>query len=72
MKLFFNYRREDTQDLAGRLYDRLCSEFGAENIFKDVDSIRPGDDWQAVLEKSVQASDVVLALMAAPAADVCE
>lgn len=63
MKLFFNYRREDTEDLAGRLHDRLCSEFGAENIFTDVASIRGGDEWKAVLEKSVQASDVVLALM---------
>jgi hypothetical protein len=40
MKLFFNYRREDTEDLAGRLHDRLCSEFGAENIFTDVASLR--------------------------------
>jgi tetratricopeptide (TPR) repeat protein len=63
MKLFFNYRREDTEDLAGRLHDRLCSEFGAENIFTDVASLRGGDEWKAVLEKSVQASDVVLALM---------
>ncbi|MFM7869571.1 MAG: TIR domain-containing protein, partial [Planctomycetaceae bacterium] len=63
MKLFFNYRHEDTEDLAGRLHDRLCSEFGAENIFTDVASIRGGDEWKAVLEKSVQSSDVVLALI---------
>jgi hypothetical protein len=63
MKLFINYRREDTDDLAGRLYDRLSSEFGSDNIFKDVDSIRAGQNWKSVLEQSVAGSDVVLALI---------
>jgi tetratricopeptide (TPR) repeat protein len=63
VKLFINYRREDTDDLAGRLYDRLTAEFGAENIFKDVDSIRPGQNWRVVLEQSVGGCDVVLALI---------
>lgn len=63
MKLFFNYRREDTDDLAGRLHDRLSVEFGAENIFKDVDSIRPGQNWRVVLEQSVSGCDVVLAIV---------
>jgi tetratricopeptide (TPR) repeat protein len=63
MKLFINYRREDTDDLAGRLYDRLSSEFGSDNIFKDVDSIRPGQNWKSALEQSVAGCDVVLALI---------
>jgi hypothetical protein len=63
MKLFFNYRREETSDLAGRLQDRLSSDFGAENIFKDVDSIRPGQNWRVVLEQSISSSDVVLAIV---------
>src|SRR3954454_21802498 len=63
VKLFINYRREDTDDLAGRLYDRLTTEFGAENIFKDVDSIRPGQNWKVELERSVGQCDVVLALI---------
>jgi hypothetical protein len=63
MKLFFNYRREETSDLAGRLQDRLSTDFGAENIFKDVDSIRPGQNWRVVLEQSISSSDVVLAIV---------
>lgn len=63
MKLFINYRREDTDDLAGRLYDRLVVEFGSENLFKDLDSIRPGQKWKRVLEQSVSKSDIVLALI---------
>ncbi len=63
MKLFINYRREDTDDLAGRIHDRLSSEFGTENIFKDVDSIRPGQNWKAILEQAVGNCDIVLALI---------
>ena len=63
MKVFINYRRDDTDDLAGRLYDRLLNEFGSENLFKDVDSIRPGQNWKMVLEQSVANCDVVLALI---------
>lgn len=63
MKLFFNYRREDTDDLAGRLHDRLSVEFGSENIFKDVGSIRPGQNWRVALEQSVASCDIVLAII---------
>jgi tetratricopeptide (TPR) repeat protein len=63
VKLFINYRRDDTDDFAGRLYERLISEFGTDNIFKDVDSIRPGQNWRAVLQESVGSCDVVLALI---------
>jgi hypothetical protein len=63
VKLFINYRREDTDDFAARLYDYLKSEFGGDNIFKDVDSIRPGQNWKIVLEQSVAQCDVVLALI---------
>jgi hypothetical protein len=63
VKLFISYRRQDTDDLAGRLCDRLTTEFGAENIFKDVDSISPGQNWKVALEQSVGGCDVVIALI---------
>ena len=63
MKLFINYRRDDTDDFAGRLHDYLLSEFGTDNIFKDVDSIRPGQNWKIILEESVAQCDVVLTLI---------
>jgi hypothetical protein len=63
MKVFISYRREETDDLAGRFYDRLITEFGTENIFKDVDSLNPGQNWRPALEQSVAGSDVVLALI---------
>ncbi len=40
-RLFISYRRTDSKQIAGRIYDRLAPVFGKENIFKDVDSIPP-------------------------------
>ncbi|MEO0755104.1 MAG: toll/interleukin-1 receptor domain-containing protein, partial [Pseudomonadota bacterium] len=43
--IFIGYRRDDTADAAGRVYDRLRNEFGAEAVFKDVDRLPPGVDF---------------------------
>ncbi len=39
MKVFISYRRSDTEYIAGRIYDRLVSALGKDQVFKDVDSI---------------------------------
>lgn len=44
-RLFINYRRDDSLATAGRLYDRLSTVFGKENVFMDVDRIPIGDDF---------------------------
>ena len=33
-KLFISYRRDDSADVAGRIYDRLLGRYGADSIFK--------------------------------------
>ena len=43
--IFIGYRREDTADVAGRIYDALSARFGKGRIFKDVDNLRPGADF---------------------------
>jgi len=61
--IFISYRRADTGDACGRLYDRLAAEFGGENIFKDVDSIPPGSDFEERLQDEVAECDVLLAVI---------
>jgi hypothetical protein len=39
MRVFLSYRRSDSAESTGRLFDRLVKAFGRKNIFKDVDSI---------------------------------
>ena len=46
-KIFLSYRRDDSSGYAGRLYDRLRTHFGSEQVFMDVDAIEAGaDDYQ--------------------------
>jgi len=64
-RIFISYRRADSQTITGRMYDRLVSEFGQHNVFKDVHDIHLGDDWREVLSQQVIESDVVLAVIGA-------
>ncbi|MFN2498860.1 MAG: toll/interleukin-1 receptor domain-containing protein [Pyrinomonadaceae bacterium] len=59
--IFITYRREDSIDVTGRIYDRLCQRFGERLVFKDVDSIPLGVDFREHLGNSVGQCDVVLA-----------
>jgi hypothetical protein len=63
MKIFINYRRDDSAGYAGRLFDHLSAYFDARNIFMDIDTIKPGDDFRKVLETAVGACDVVLVMI---------
>lgn len=45
LKIFINYRHEDMPFAALMLYQELESRFGADNIFFDGGSLRPGMDW---------------------------
>ena len=64
-RIFISYRREETAYPAGWLYDRLANRFGASQVFKDVDSIAPGDDFVEVITSAVGSCDVLLALIGA-------
>ena len=43
-----SYRRQDSNPVAGRLYDRLQAEFGKGNVFMDFDSIPYGVDFATI------------------------
>ena len=40
--IFVSYRRSDSSDVTGRIFDQLKARFGEERLFKDVDSIPLG------------------------------
>jgi hypothetical protein len=61
--IFICYRRQDSADAAGRLYDRLTQHFGKESIFKDVDSIPLGVDFRAHLRDKVENCSALLAII---------
>jgi hypothetical protein len=61
--VFVSYRREDSADITGRIYDRLAQHFGKDFIFKDVDSIPLGIDFRQHLERAVGQCSVLLAII---------
>jgi hypothetical protein len=63
VKLFLSYRRADSAQVTGRVYDKLAAFYGEESVFKDVDSIPLGADFRHVLEESIARCDVMLPII---------
>src|SRR5690348_15663533 len=61
--IFISYRRDDTGYAAGWLYDRLIRDFDAVQVFKDVDSVKPGEDFEAAIMAAVDSCTVLLVLI---------
>ncbi len=62
-RIFISYRRDDAAAYAGRLYDGLRTRYGNDHVFMDVDRIQPGENFAAVIERSVRNADVVLGII---------
>lgn len=61
--VFISYRRADSADVTGRIYDRLVAHFGKEGVFKDVDSMPLGVDFRQHLSSAVGECRVLLAII---------
>ena len=61
--IFISYRRDDSAPSAGRLCDRLGAEFGADQVFMDVDDIPPGADFSAHISAKIGTCDALLAVI---------
>jgi hypothetical protein len=62
-RIFMSYRRADTETDCALLYRDLDLEFGAARIFRDMASIELGDQFKEEIDKAMDASGVVLALI---------
>jgi len=62
-RIFISYRRHDSADITGRIYDRLVQRFGKDQVFKDVDSIPLGVDFRDHLGNVVGRCNLVLAVI---------
>ena len=61
-KVFICYRREDSRDIAGRIYDYLVGEFGADKIFQDI-TIPAGNDFKQYVLDTLGRCSVLLVLI---------
>lgn len=61
--IFLGYRRDDTADVAGRIYDAMAQRFGRARVFKDVDNIGPGIDFGEYIKTVLPRCRVALVLI---------
>ena len=61
--IFLSYRRNDAPGFAGRLAEDLEAALGAGSVFRDVDDIRPGQDFVGVIERELGSVGVALVMI---------
>jgi tetratricopeptide (TPR) repeat protein len=61
--VFISYRRADSDYPAGWLFERLAEHFGRDRVFKDVDSLEPGDDFVEVITAALSSCSVLVAVI---------
>lgn len=62
-RIFISYRRDDSLGHVGWLRSLLIRRFGADQIFRDIETIPPGVDFVEAIEATVGSCDVLLAVI---------
>ncbi len=62
-KIFVNYRRDDSASQALNVAQYLESTFGKNSVFIDVDRLRAGENFPAVLEDTLSRCAVMLTII---------
>lgn len=62
-RIFLSYRRTDSRADARLLYERLSRRFGEEQVFFDIDTLKPGAKWRKVIEEKVRSCDALIAVI---------
>ena len=62
-RIFISYRRSDSADVTGRMYDHLVRHFPRNEIFKDVDTIGAAEDFRRAVTDAIASCDVILAMI---------
>lgn len=61
--IFISYRRQDSSYIAGRLHDRLAAHSGPGQIFRDIDTMKPGVDVGRRIAEAVGSCDALLVVI---------
>jgi WD40 repeat protein len=62
-RVFISYRRDDTAEAAAWLYEQLTEHFGALGVFKDVETIQPGDDFVEAINAELRSCGALITLI---------
>lgn len=61
--IFLSYRRADSQEVLGRIYDRLITQFPTDRVFRDLDSLQIGKPFPQALDEAVAEASVALIII---------
>jgi hypothetical protein len=61
--IFISYRRDDSQDVVGRMYDKLVGRYGAVSVIRDIDSLTIGRPFPEALDDAVATSAIILVII---------
>lgn len=61
--IFINYRKDDSSWNALALYNELQKYFSKDQIFKDFNTILPGDDFVVSIDNALRKCDVLLVII---------
>ena len=59
-EIFMSYRRADAAATAGRLFDRLAEHFGPDEVFRDIDTLDAGDDFERTITNAIASARFLL------------
>lgn len=62
-KIFISYRRAESGFVVGRIYDKLCDEYGKDFVFKDIESLQLGMDFRDQISEKLKSCNVLLAVI---------
>ena len=63
ISVFISYRREDLEDITGRLYDSLSNHMDKDKLFLDRDKMRGGADFPEQLRNSIASAQAMLVVI---------
>jgi len=62
-RIFISYRREDSAGYTGRICAWLRAHVGHEQVFIDIDSIDPGENYVDVIRREISSAKLLLAII---------
>jgi hypothetical protein len=62
-KIIISYRRQDSQDIAMRIRDRLAPHYGQDSVFTDIDSIPLGANFLRHITAELTTCDALVAVV---------
>jgi hypothetical protein len=62
-QIFLSYRRVDSTDTTGRIYDWLKQHFGGRVVFRDLNNIPLGVDFRAYIDQTLSQCYIMLVII---------